>query len=182
MKKIFVVLVSVLALSLSAREFKDVINAQAAQIERVSNEDVLLELPKFVFSHTNTKIGVRFKNPMHDKLVSNGYKLHFIVNGNDELVQFNQDGTGNITCTFKADNKLNVLFEDVNFTRELSVISIWYLILPLVGLFLFLGYKLTFSRRKMTVITNNTGVSEQKADPAVKSNLKLVKEEEEVLV
>lgn len=182
MKKIFVVLVSVLALSVSAREFKDVINAQAAQVNRVGNDDIQLELPKFVFSHTNTKIAIRFKNPIHDKLVSNGYKLHFIVNGTDELVQFDQDGAGSITCTFKADNKLNVLFEDVNYTRELSVISIWYLVMPLVGLFLFLGYKLTFSRKKMTVITNRE-VAEHKAEMAVKSsNLKLVKEEEEVLV
>jgi len=180
MKKIMLVLAAFVTLSINAREFKDVVSAQAAQVNRVSNEDLVLELPRFVFSHTNTKINIHFKNPMHDKLSSNGYKLHFIVNGNDQLVQFDQSGSGSLACTFKADNQLTVLFEDASLKEEISVISIWYMVLPLVGLFLFLGYKLTFSKKKFTVIPSENGNS-HKAEMARNSNLKLVREEEEVL-
>lgn len=186
MKKILIVLVSFLALSLNAREFKDAaISAQAAQVNRVDNEDISVELPRFIFTHTNTKINIRFKNPMHDKLVSNGYKLHFIVNGEDQPVQFDQAGVGSVTCTFANDNKLTLLFENASFSQEVPVISIWYMVLPIVVLFLLIGYKLTFARRKMTVITNNEVVeTEQKMDvySRASANLKLVKGEEEALV
>ncbi|HXB41154.1 MAG TPA: hypothetical protein VNZ49_11480 [Bacteroidia bacterium] len=178
MKRFLFVIVSVFTLSaLNAREFKDVASAQAAQINRVSNDDITLELPRFVFSHTNTKIAIKFKNPVHDKLVSNGYKLHFIVNGGDQLVEFDQQGAGNLNCVFKADNKLSVLFENASFTKELSVISIWYMVLPLVGLFLFLGYRLAFARRKMKIVSTNKN-GENAAQPLKASNLKVVKEEE----
>jgi hypothetical protein len=185
MKKILLVLVSVLALSVSAREFKDVISAQAAQVNRVDNEDLAIELPRFIFSHTNTKINIRFKNPMHDKLVSNGYKLPFIVNGTDQLVQFDQAGVGSIACTFTNDNKLTLLFENASFSQEVPVISIWYMVLPIVVLLLVIGYKLAFSRKKLTVITSTEVVeAEQKREVYARatSNMKVVKSEEEVLV
>lgn len=185
MKKILLALVTVLALSVSAREFKDVVSAQAAQINRVDNDDIAIDLPRFIFSHTNTKINIRFKNPMHDKLVSNGYKLHFIVNGADQLVQFDQAGVGSIACTFANDNKLTLLFENASFSQEVPVISIWYMVLPLVVMLLLIGYKLAFARRKLTVITSNeVNETEQKMDvySRASANLKVVKSEEEVLV
>lgn len=180
MKKILVVLVSLLTLSIAAREFKDAPTPQGAQIDRISNADLSIELPRFVFSYTNTKIAIRFKNPLHDKLVKNNRQLHFIVNGEDQLVQFDADGVGQLTCTFKASNQLTVLLEDASFAREVPLISIWYMILPLVGLFLFLGYRLMFAGRKLKVVSHQQSVE---ADGFVKtSNLKLVKNEEEALV
>ncbi len=180
MKKILVLFAAFLALSVSAREFKDIISAQAAQVNRVNNDDMSIELPNFIFSHTNTKVTIRFKNPIHDKLTSNGYKLNFIVNGNDQLVAFDQAGVGSFTYTFKKDDQLNILFEDASFNQEIPVISVWYMVLPLFGLLLFLGYKLAFSRKKMTVITNR-GVIEQVNPGSKAGSLKLVKEEEEIL-
>lgn len=180
MKKILIGLVSFIAFAVSAREFKDASTAQGAQIDRISNADLSLVLPRFVFSYTNTKIAIRFKNPQHDKLVKNGHQLHFIVNGEDQLVQFDQDGVGLLTCTFKDGNRLSVLMEDAALTEHVSVISIWYIILPLLGLFGFLGYKLTFSRKKLKVVSNN---ETDEGETFVKtSSLKLVKNEEEVLV
>jgi len=182
MKRIVLLFVSLLTLvSASAREFKDIISAQASQVNRVDNQDLDLELPKFIFSHTNSRVIVKFKNPAHDKLVSNNYKLHFIVNGNDQLVEFDHEGLGNITCTFNADSKLTVLFENASFTKNISVISIWYMVLPLAGLFLFLAYRVAFAKKKMTLITNKD-VTERKIDATQKSGgLKIVKEEEELL-
>ncbi len=182
MKRILLVVVSFFVFTtLNAREFKDVASSQAAQINRVDNNDFVIELPRFVFSHTNTKIGIKFKNPAHDKLVSNGYKLNFIVNGADQLVEFDQNGTGNLSCTFKADNKLSVLFEDASYVKELSVISIWYMVLPLMGLFLFLGYRLAFSKKKFTVVSSNEVSEEEFKKSGKTSRLKVVTEEEEVL-
>lgn len=180
MKKFLVLFAVILTLSVSAREFKDVISAQAAQVNRVNNDDMSMELPRFVFSHTNTKVTIRFKNPIHDKLISNGYKLNFIVNGSDQLVAFDQAGVGSFTHTFKKDDQLNIFFEDASFNQEISVISIWYMVLPLFGLLLFLGYRLAFSRKNMTLITNRE-VIEQANTSRKAGSLKLVKEEEEVL-
>lgn len=180
MKRILAVLISLFTLSTIAREFKDAASAQGAQIDRVTNADLSLELPRFVFSYTNTKIAVRFRNPIHDKLISNGRQLHFIVNGEDQLVQFDQDGTGQLACTFKTDTKLTILMEDASFSQQVPVISIWYIILPLLGLFLFLGYKLLFAKTRLRVVAQQ----ERAGDEAFikTSSLKVVKNEEEALV
>ena len=179
MKKLVLAVVIILASTITnAREFKDLASARASLINRVGNDDITLELPRFVFSHTNTKISVKFKNPAHDKLVNNNYKLHFIVNGSDQVVEFDHAGAGSISCTFKADNKLSVLFEDVSFAKEVSVISIWYVVLPLAALFLFLGYRLAFSKKKFTVISNKDAEQEETSGGKKNSNLKVVREEE----
>lgn len=180
MKKIVIILVSLFTLSTHAREFRDAATAQGAQIDRITNADLALELPRFVFSYTNTKIAIRFKNPLHDKLVKNGRALHFIVNGADQLVQFNADGVGQLTCTFKGDNRLAVYIEEASFNQKVSVISIWYMIMPLVGLFLFLGYKLTFPRKKLKVVTNNE--PEERESFVQTTSLKVMKNEEEALI
>lgn len=180
MKRILVVLISLFTLSTIAREFKDASTAQGAQIDRITNADISLELPRFVFSYTNTKIAVRFRNAMHDKLVANGRALHFIVNGEDQVVEFDHDGVGQLTCTFKGDNKLTVLLEDASFARQVPVISIWYMILPLLCLFLFLGYKLVFAKTKLRVVAQQEGAGDEAFIKT--TNLKLVKNEEEALV
>jgi hypothetical protein len=181
MKKILAAaFISLFTLSISAREFKDAATAQGSQIDRISNADLSLELPRFVFSYTNTKIALRFRNPMHDKLVKNGRQLSFIVNGEDQLVQFDADGVGQLTCTFKGDNKLTVLLEEASFNRQVPVISIWYMVLPLIALFLFLGYKLMFAKTKLKVVAQQEAQDEE---PFIKTtDLKLVKNEEEALV
>jgi archaellum component FlaG (FlaF/FlaG flagellin family) len=181
MKRILLAVALFFSVAVQSREFVDPINSQSNQIARVSNEDISFEFPQFIFSHTNTTITVKFKNPEHVKLASNNYRLHFIVNGNDQIVAFDKKGEGTVTCIFKNTNKLSVLFEDVSYQMQLPVISIWYMILPLGGLLLFLMYKIAFAKKNMTL--SKRDITEKIIDTASKSNLKVVsRREEEVLV
>jgi archaellum component FlaG (FlaF/FlaG flagellin family) len=167
MKRILLAVALFFSVAVQSREFVDPINSQSNQIARVSN--------------TNTTITVKFKNPEHVKLASNNYRLHFIVNGNDQIVAFDKKGEGTVTCIFKNTNKLSVLFEDVSYQMQLPVISIWYMILPLGGLLLFLMYKIAFAKKNMTL--SKRDITEKIIDTASKSNLKVVsRREEEVLV
>ena len=172
-------LLSSFALTLQAREFIDPASTAYKQMTRVNGNDLTFEFPQFIFSHTNTVITVKFKDAEHPKLATNNNMLHFIVNGDDQLVHFDKNGVGTISCTFKADNKLSVLFEDATYNKQLSVISIWYILLPLGGLLLFLIYKITFSTPGLSI--SKKDITERK----IKSNLRIVsrqEKEEEVLV
>ncbi len=178
---LFIFLFSLLALS--AREFNDAINKQAGQTNRVNNDDVSFEFPHFIFSHTNTVITIKFKDPNHPKLTANNNKLNFIVNGDDQLVEFDKNGVGTVSCTFKGNNKLAVLFEDITYNMQMPVISIWYMILPLGGLLLFLIYKIIFSKQGLSI--SKKEITERKINSSEKSNLRVVsrkEEEEEILV
>lgn len=176
---LLVALVLLSAFSIQAREYKDAASLQGAQINRIGNEDISIELPRFIFSYTNTKITIRFKNPNHDKLTANGRRLNFIVNGTDRMVEFDAEGAGMVSYTFKGDDKLNVLFEDASFNKEVSVISIWYVVLPFACLVLFIGYKLAFARKKLKVVAKNAAGDEEKR--SVKPTMKVVKEEAELV-
>lgn len=184
MKRILLVLIFLLSLVTSqAREFVDPISNQSKQISRVNNNDILFEFPQFIFSYTNTLFTVKFKDVNHPKLVANNNRLHFIINGNDQLVTFDKNGEGTVSCTFKSNNKLSVLFEDVSYNMQMPVISIWYMVLPLGGLLLFLMYKIAFSKKSTSF--SKKEITETKIGFAKKSNLKVVsrrEEEEEILV
>lgn len=170
----------VIALSVSlvsAKEFKEHGSLQGAQIDRVSKADLNIELPRFIFSHTNSKVVITFKDPSHDKLSANGRRLHFIVNGNDQVVEFDADGKGSFLYTFVSENKINILYEDAAFNIPVSVIPVWYMILPLVALFVFLGYRLVFTQKKLKVVHTN----KQPGNEEGTGRLEVVREEEEAL-
>jgi hypothetical protein len=177
-KILLTVLLAFSLITIEARELVDPASAEAKQISRVNNNDVSFEFPHFIFSHTNTVFIVKFKDPNHAKLATNNNRLHFIVNGNDQLVEFDKNGEGKVSCTFKNSNKLSVLFEDVSYNVQMPVISIWYMLLPLGGLLLFLMYKIAFSKKSLSM--SKKEVTGKK----IESNLKVVsrkEEEEEVL-
>ncbi|MGZ3942442.1 MAG: hypothetical protein ACXVOH_10335, partial [Bacteroidia bacterium] len=81
-----------------------------------------------------------------------------------------------------GNNKLSVLFEDVSYNTEMSVISIWYMILPLGALLLFIMYKIAFGKKNVTL--SKVEITERIIDTTVrKPNLKVVRNvEEEALV
>jgi hypothetical protein len=184
MNKIILLFAFFLSLvTVQGRELIDAATNQSKQINRVSNDDISFEFPHFIFSHTNTIFTIKFKDPQHPKLVSNNNRLHFIVNGNDQIVEFDKAGIGSVSCVFKSGNKLSVLFEDVSYNMQMPVISIWYMILPLGGLLLFLMYKIAFGKKNMTL--SKRDITEKVIDTTTKSRLKVVsrkEEEEEVLI
>ncbi|MGZ3902521.1 MAG: hypothetical protein ACXVC6_02410 [Bacteroidia bacterium] len=183
MKKVLLALLFFTTLTVTqARELIDPVSNDSKQISRVGNNDITFEFPQFIFTHTNTSFTVKFKDPDHPKLAMNNSRLHFIVNGNDQLVTFDKKGEGTLTAVFKGNNKLSVLFEDVSYNTEMSVISIWYMILPLGALLLFIMYKIAFGKKNVTL--SKVEITERIIDTTVrKPNLKVVRNvEEEALV
>lgn len=187
MKKIilsFVLLFSLFTITIHAREFVDPSSDAYKQMNRVNNSDITFEYPRFIFSHTNTVITMKFKDARHPKLEANNYKLHFIVNGNDQLVQFDKNGVGTFSTAFTNSNKLNVLFEDASYNMQMPVISIWYMILPLGGLLVFLLYKIAFSKKGLTVVSKIDVTEKHIENSETKFKIVNIKsrEEEEILV
>jgi hypothetical protein len=149
MKKILYVFALLISFAASARQLDETSRTgQTGQIDRIGNSDVSFQLPRFIFNYTNTRVVVKFNNPNHAKLRENRNEINFIVNGTDQKVIFDEAGTGNFYYTFKNDNTLQILAEDLNYTVKPAVISIWYIISPLLGLLLFFMYKIIVSVRK----------------------------------
>jgi hypothetical protein len=149
MKKILYVFVLLISFNVRARQLEETVKpAESFQSNRVSNADVSFQLPKYIFTYTNTRIIVKFNNPNSLKLINNNYELDLIVNGTNQKVVFDNNGVGNFYYTFKNDNALQILLEDVNYTVQPSVISIWYIISPLVAVLLFFSYRVILMRRK----------------------------------
>src|SRR6202453_3652069 len=124
MKKILYVFVLLISFNVKARQLEETVKpAESLQSNRVSNADVSFQLPKYIFTYTNTRIIVKFNNPNSLKLVNNNYELDLIVNGTNQKVIFDNNGIGNFYYTFKNDNALQILLEDVNYTVQPSVIS-----------------------------------------------------------
>ncbi len=144
------VLILAVSTTLSARQLNETIKtAQGRQIDRIENNDVNFQLPRFIFNYTNTRVVIKFLNPNHSKLRENNYELNFIVNGADQKIIFDANGVGNFYYTFKNNvNTLQILSEDLNYTVQPNIISIWYIISPLLGLLLFFMYRIITSAKK----------------------------------
>src|SRR6185312_10321384 len=137
--------------SVKARQLEETVKpAESFQSNRISNADVSFQLPRYIFTYTNTRVIVKFNNPNNLKLISNNYELDLIVNGTSQKVVFDNNGIGNFYYTFKNADALKILIEDVNYVVQPSVISIWYVISPLVAVLLFFTYRVVLMRKNKT--------------------------------
>jgi hypothetical protein len=149
MKKILYILILLGSFNANARQLEETAKPiETIQSNRISNTDVTFQLPRFIFTYTNTRIIVKFTNPNNLKLVNNNYELDLIVNGTNQKVVFDNNGTGNLYYTFKNNNALHILIEDVNYAVQPSVISIWYIVSPLLITLLFFTYRITMTVKK----------------------------------
>ena len=149
MKKFLYIFVLLVSFNVKARELEEVVKpVETIQSNRINNTDVSFQLPQYIFTYTNTRVVVRFNNHNNPKLVSNNYELDLIVNGVNQKVVFDNNGIGNFYYTFKGDNTLQILIEDVNYTVQPYLISIWYIISPLVMVLLFFTYRAMLVRKK----------------------------------
>lgn len=143
MRKILCVFVLLISYAVDARQLEENVKiSQGRQIDRITTGDISFQLPRFIFNYTNTRVVVKFINPNHSKLKENNYELNFIVNGTDQKVVFDANGVGDFYYTFKNNNTLQILSEDLNYTVKPAVISIWYIISPLLALILFFMFKI----------------------------------------
>ena len=182
MKKLFFVLSFFYSFVLGARQLEEPVKrSEDESVSRISNADVNFQLPRFIFTYTNTRIIVKFNNPAHPKLVGNHYELDFIVNGAAQKVSFDNNGLGSFYFTFKDNTPLRVLIEDVNYTVQPPLISIWYILGPLAFMALFFMYRLLSSVRKnrvpKLVVKRNDEVYPDLKNDFV-SNLKVVRVKE----
>lgn len=111
-------------------------------IERIDNSDVEVDMPGMVFTFQDVDIRIRFKDPGHTKLQLNNNELHFLVNGNEQKVIFNEKGEGVIRHRFNESNTLTILCEDMNIERTVSAYPAWVFIVPVA----FLGIWVARSR------------------------------------
>lgn len=158
----------------------------ATGTSRISNNDVEILLPNYIFSNSNTKIGVQFKDANNSKLADNNRQLSFIVNGEDFPLTFNESGLAYINYTFKSGNdNLNIYFEDFRYVANVRVIPISYVIVPIALIIALLGYKLIKKNRKngnglaIAVEEEKNNLSAENKKPETKLNIKEVVEEEE---
>jgi len=187
MKKVLYIFVLLVSFNIKARQLEEIVKpAESFQSNRISNVDVSFQLPRYIFTYTNTRVIVKFSNPHSLKLINNNYELDLIVNGTNQKVVFDNNGIGNFYYTFKNDNALQILIEDVNYSVQPSVISIWYIISPLVAVLLFFAYRVVLMRKNKTpklVVKRNleTVVPQTKLYESTLSIVKVRELEEEEL-
>ncbi|HWY35074.1 MAG TPA: hypothetical protein VNX68_10535 [Nitrosopumilaceae archaeon] len=154
LKLLFFALV-ICTISLQAKDFKEPItepnesNLTAVQLNRFANEDIEVKLPKYIFSHTNTKISFQFKNARHPKLLANNRVLSFIINGEDVPVNFDEKGLGSVNYSFSGDKGVSIYLEDFKYEASPSIIPIWYVIVPIILIIGLLGFKLYRSKSRV---------------------------------
>lgn len=183
MRKILCVIALFISDITNARQVEETVKNTGGQINRLNNTDVFFQLPRFIFSNTNTRITVKFKNPDNYKLTTNKRVLNFIVNGIDQQVSFDEKGVGSFYYTFTGNNELQILLEDVNYTVQPEVINIWYILGPLLAILLFFGYRIVLTIKKNRtpnmVVNRNTDAFVDNTT-TFKSNLKVVRVKEPV--
>ena len=185
MRKFLHVLILLVSFDVSARQLEESAKPiETIQSNRISNTDVTFQLPRFIFTYTNTRVIVKFTNPNNLKLVNNNYELDLIVNGTNQKVVFDNNGIGNLYYTFKNDNALHVLIEDVNYTVQPSVISIWYIVSPLLIILLFFSYRIVVTAKKnktpKLIVKRNAEATIGTEIKSFPSTLKVVRVKEEV--
>ncbi|HKC69259.1 MAG TPA: hypothetical protein VKG26_13570 [Bacteroidia bacterium] len=149
MKKILYAFVLLLSFNVKARELQETANpVESVQSNRITNADVSFQLPKYIFTYTNTRVVVKFNNPNSPKLLNNNYQLDLLVNGTNEKVIFDNNGVGNFYYTFKNDEALQILIDDVNYSVQPPLISVWYIVSPLLLVLLFFGYRIISAKEK----------------------------------
>ncbi len=131
---------------------QDEVNRAFTTINRIGNNDLEVIAPKYIFSNTNTKFLLQFKDVKNIKLTDNNYMLRFIVNGEDVAITFDEKGTGILNYTFTNKANLNIYFEDFKYESVQTVISIWYVILPIGVLSGILGFQLMKRRRAQKML------------------------------
>ena len=184
MKRILYILTLLVSLNMQARPLDEAAKPiETIESNRISNADVSFQLPRCIFTYTNTRIIVKFTNPNNLKQVNNNYELDLIVNGTNQKVIFDNNGIGNLYYTFKNDKALQILIEDVNYSVQPSVISIWYIVAPLLITLLFFVYRIATTLKKnktpKLIVTRNL----EPTEPEIKqypSVLKVVRIKEEV--
>jgi hypothetical protein len=114
-------------------------------IERIDNEDIEVSIPSIVFPFSDVDVKLRFKNPQHTRLLFNKNKIMFIINGEEKPLNF-INGEVSFKMKFDKDKVLAVFAEGFSYNHEITVISLWTILSPIVlllSLIVFLMWRKT---------------------------------------
>jgi hypothetical protein len=106
-------------------------------IDRISNDDLTVNLPSAVFSFTDAEIKLKFHNPEHTKLLLNKNKVEFIINGQPVILDF-VNGEASFKHSFKDSNTISIFAEDFSFSKNVTVYPLWAILIPLVIILLYI--------------------------------------------
>lgn len=158
MKKIQTILTCLLiAVCLNAKDYNDQgqNNTEGSTLARVGNADLTVKTPDFIFENTHSNIEIRFKDPANPKLVENNYVLTVNLNGQDIPVQFDKTGLGTVDYTFKNGESIQLLFEDFSYRKEVNVIALWMVLVPVGLVMLLITLRFMSQRAKKKTAARN---------------------------
>ncbi|MBC7862061.1 MAG: hypothetical protein IAF38_03750 [Bacteroidia bacterium] len=172
-RKLLTLLSLLLSLSFFAKDYHDLLNQEnAVQISRVGNNDLTVKMPDFIFENTNSKIELQFVNPANPKLTENNYQLGFILNGQEIPVTFDKNGHAVINHKFQSGDKASLLFEDLSYTKELNIISLWMIIVPVAFVALLIILRVLNQKAKNKIAKKNRLAIDAKKIAEAKSETK----------
>jgi hypothetical protein len=118
-----------------AEELQEVDNSII--IDRISNDDVEINVPSPVFSFSEAEIKIKFNNPEHTKLLLNKNRIEFIVNGETKILNF-VNGEAGFKHSFANDKNLSIFVEDLSYSTYVTVYPLWAIIIPLAVIALYI--------------------------------------------
>ena len=102
-------------------------------IARINNDDIEVSIPLVIFSFSDAEIKLKFKNPQHTRLLLNKNKINFIINGEEKQLDF-VNGEASFKKKFDNDKVLTIFIEEFSYNHNLTVFSIWSIILPIAAI------------------------------------------------
>lgn len=106
-------------------------------IDRISSDDININISSPVFSFSDAEVKIRFNNPEHTKLLLNKNIIEFIVNGESKILNF-VNGEASFNQRFDKSNNLTIYVEDLSFSKHVTVYPLWAIIIPIVVILLYL--------------------------------------------
>lgn len=100
-------------------------------IERIGNDDIEVSIPSLIFYFSDVDVKLKFKNPRHTRLLFNNNKIVFIINGEEKPLNF-INGEVSFKKKFDKDNVLAIFTEGFSYDHEITVISLWKILTPIV--------------------------------------------------
>ena len=100
-------------------------------IERIGNDDIEVSIPSLIFFFSDVDVKLKFKNPRHTRLLFNKNKIIFIINGEEKPLNF-INGEVSFKKKFDKDNVLAIFTEGFSYNHEITVISLWTILTPIV--------------------------------------------------
>lgn len=100
-------------------------------IERIDNDDIEVSIPSIIFPYNDVDVKISFKNPNHTRLLFNKNKITFIINGEEKSLNF-INGEVSFKRKFDKDKVLAIFAEGFSYNHEITVISLWTILLPIV--------------------------------------------------